>query len=122
MLEKLENAMKEHADMLTDEEIQLGNKILLYISCCLSGRAYPIGSLEPKQAVSVSHDIFKCLTSLRGKDGSNGNHFLAFFLFRYGILLFSVDDLSLPETAAQIRRSRVPERLDDVVASARLLR
>ncbi|TRY92741.1 hypothetical protein DNTS_024828 [Danionella cerebrum] len=30
---------------LTDEHVVMGNKLLVYISCCLAGRAYPLGDI-----------------------------------------------------------------------------
>uniref|UniRef100_T1IUN0 RING-type domain-containing protein n=1 Tax=Strigamia maritima TaxID=126957 RepID=T1IUN0_STRMM len=48
---------------LTDNQITLGNKILVYSSCCLAGRAYPIGDIEPGKAFSVKEQVFKCLMS-----------------------------------------------------------
>lgn len=127
MLEKLEKAMAEHADMLTDEEIQLGNKILLYISCCLCGRAYPIGTLEPQQAKLVSEDVFRCLISLRGKDGSNGTLSLSLSTFVLLALIcnyfsFSVNHISVLKVVAQVRCARVSQCFDDVVASSGVLR
>ena len=35
---------------LKPEQIRLGNKLLVYISCCLAGRAYPYGDI-PKEKV-----------------------------------------------------------------------
>ena len=42
---------------LTSEDINLGNKILVYISCCLSGRAYPVGDLEDDIVDKVKDDV-----------------------------------------------------------------
>ncbi|XP_068082015.1 vacuolar protein sorting-associated protein 8 homolog isoform X2 [Anabrus simplex] len=53
---------------LTDNQIALGNKLLVYISCCLAGRAYPVGDIPPKDVQTVKHEVFKCLTCLHSKD------------------------------------------------------
>lgn len=53
---------------LTDQQISLGNKLLVYISCCLAGRAYPVGDIPTEQVASVKHEVFKCLTCLHSKD------------------------------------------------------
>ena len=31
---------------LTSNQIKLGNKLLVYVSCCLAGRAYPYGDIQ----------------------------------------------------------------------------
>ncbi|KAJ8320304.1 hypothetical protein KUTeg_001891 [Tegillarca granosa] len=50
---------------LTDDQIKLGNKLLVYISCCLAGRAYPLGDIaedfvsEVKDKVNIYiHTIY----------------------------------------------------------------
>ena len=40
-------------ETLTTQQIDLGNKILVYISCCLAGRAYPFGDINPKEVAQV---------------------------------------------------------------------
>ncbi|CAL1539613.1 unnamed protein product [Lymnaea stagnalis] len=49
---------------LTDVHIKLGNKLLVYISCCLAGRAYPLGDIPEDKAASVKDQVFSCLTCL----------------------------------------------------------
>lgn len=51
---------------LTDSQVLLGNKLLVYISCCLAGRGYPHGELGADQVAAVKKDVFQCITSLRG--------------------------------------------------------
>lgn len=41
----------------------LGNYILVYISCCLAGRAYPVGEISPDKVSTVKHDVLRSLTS-----------------------------------------------------------
>ncbi|XP_013387109.1 vacuolar protein sorting-associated protein 8 homolog isoform X2 [Lingula anatina] len=55
---------------LTNDEIRLGNKLLVYISCCLAGRAYPMGDIPEDIVQSVKDSVFHCLTALHTKDGA----------------------------------------------------
>ncbi|KAG7169921.1 Vacuolar protein sorting-associated protein 8-like [Homarus americanus] len=61
------NAM-DSGNALTDGQVMLGNKILVYVSCCLAGRAYPHGNIDPQELQQVKHEIFKCITSLHSKN------------------------------------------------------
>ncbi|XP_063227477.1 vacuolar protein sorting-associated protein 8 homolog [Bacillus rossius redtenbacheri] len=56
---------------LTDGQIVLGNKLLVYISCCLAGRAYPTGDIPEGEVQGVKYEVFKCLTSLHSKDAAD---------------------------------------------------
>ncbi|KAK2151497.1 hypothetical protein LSH36_361g02006 [Paralvinella palmiformis] len=49
---------------LTDSQIKLGNKLLVYISCCLAGRAYPFGDIPPEHVSRVKEEVFKRVTCL----------------------------------------------------------
>ncbi|XP_067145381.1 vacuolar protein sorting-associated protein 8 homolog isoform X3 [Centruroides vittatus] len=49
---------------LTDAQIILGNKLLVYISCCLAGRSYPKGDIPQEKAKSVKTKVFECVVSL----------------------------------------------------------
>ena len=53
-------------------QIKLGNKLLVYISCCLAGRAYPLGDIPPNLVDTVKAEVFKCVTVLHTKDGTEG--------------------------------------------------
>lgn len=57
----------ESGKQLTDSQVLLGNKLLVYISCCLAGRGYPHGELSADQVALVKKEVFQCITSLRGK-------------------------------------------------------
>ncbi|KAI4812965.1 hypothetical protein KUCAC02_024324, partial [Chaenocephalus aceratus] len=46
---------------LTDEEVVMGNKLLVYISCCLAGRAYPLGDIPEDLVVQVKNQVFEFL-------------------------------------------------------------
>lgn len=63
-------------DVFSDCEAAIGNKLLLYIQCCLAGRAYPIGKLPEDIEKKLPLQIYRCLISLRGKDGSSGHYFI----------------------------------------------
>lgn len=56
---------------LTSQQITLGNKLLVYISCCLAGRGYPYGDVPPDLVQTVKQRVFQCVTcqhSLNAKD------------------------------------------------------
>uniref|UniRef100_A0A3B5B9C1 VPS8 subunit of CORVET complex n=1 Tax=Stegastes partitus TaxID=144197 RepID=A0A3B5B9C1_9TELE len=55
---------------LTDEDVVMGNKLLVYISCCLAGRAYPIGDIPEDLVVQVKHQVFEFLIRLHSADSS----------------------------------------------------
>uniref|UniRef100_K1R9K0 Vacuolar protein sorting-associated protein 8-like protein n=1 Tax=Magallana gigas TaxID=29159 RepID=K1R9K0_MAGGI len=52
---------------LTDEQIRLGNKLLVYISCCLAGRAYPLGDIPEDMEADVKKNVFQCITRMKIK-------------------------------------------------------
>ncbi|XP_034754427.1 vacuolar protein sorting-associated protein 8 homolog, partial [Etheostoma cragini] len=53
---------------LTDEEVVMGNKLLVYISCCLAGRAYPLGNIPEDLVVQVKNQVFEFLIRLHSAD------------------------------------------------------
>lgn len=48
--------------------VSLGNKLLVYISCCLAGRGYPSGDIESELLSQVKYEVFKCLSSVHSKN------------------------------------------------------
>uniref|UniRef100_A0A665VKR6 VPS8 subunit of CORVET complex n=1 Tax=Echeneis naucrates TaxID=173247 RepID=A0A665VKR6_ECHNA len=52
----------------TDEEVVIGNKLLVYISCCLAGRAYPLGDIPEDLVVQVKNQVFEFLIRLHSAD------------------------------------------------------
>ncbi|GMT24491.1 hypothetical protein PFISCL1PPCAC_15788, partial [Pristionchus fissidentatus] len=56
-------------DLLSDHEVQQGAQLLLYLHCCLAGAAYPIGSLPEDQEKIVPVQVYRCITSVHGKEG-----------------------------------------------------
>ncbi|XP_054455797.1 vacuolar protein sorting-associated protein 8 homolog isoform X2 [Anoplopoma fimbria] len=53
---------------LKDEEVVMGNKLLVYISCCLAGRAYPLGDIPEDLVVQVKNQVFEFLIRLHSAD------------------------------------------------------
>ncbi|XP_076030226.1 vacuolar protein sorting 8 [Oratosquilla oratoria] len=70
LVTELQSALSTNAS-LTDTQVTLGNKILVYISCCLAGRAYPHGNIASEQLRQVKHEVFKCITSLHSKNAKD---------------------------------------------------
>ncbi|KAE9421520.1 hypothetical protein Angca_004785 [Angiostrongylus cantonensis] len=60
-------------EVLSDSEVERGNRLLLYLHCCLAGHAYPFGSLPQEQMSTVPYQVYQCITSLKGKDGVFSN-------------------------------------------------
>ncbi|XP_052813444.1 vacuolar protein sorting-associated protein 8 homolog isoform X3 [Mya arenaria] len=64
-LEELLSTLKAAVDtgkQLSDQQIRLGNKLLVYVSCCLAGRAYPLGDIPEEHEARVKQDVFSSLT------------------------------------------------------------
>ncbi|XP_019359333.1 PREDICTED: vacuolar protein sorting-associated protein 8 homolog isoform X2 [Gavialis gangeticus] len=55
---------------LTDEQVVMGNKLLVYISCCLAGRAYPLGDIPEDLVPLVKNQIFEFLIRLHSAEAS----------------------------------------------------
>uniref|UniRef100_A0A8B9K9F1 VPS8 subunit of CORVET complex n=1 Tax=Astyanax mexicanus TaxID=7994 RepID=A0A8B9K9F1_ASTMX len=47
-----------------DEQVVMGNKLLVYISCCLAGRAYPLGDIPEDLVPQVKNQVFEFLIRL----------------------------------------------------------
>uniref|UniRef100_A0A8D2MQQ4 VPS8 subunit of CORVET complex n=1 Tax=Zonotrichia albicollis TaxID=44394 RepID=A0A8D2MQQ4_ZONAL len=48
----------------------MGNKLLVYISCCLAGRAYPLGDIPEDLVPLVKNQVFEFLIRLHSAEGS----------------------------------------------------
>lgn len=72
-LESMLAEMKTFADreMFSDSEQILGSKVLVYLNCCLAGMAYPFGQLSEENRKRVPLETFRCISSLKGKDGES---------------------------------------------------
>eukprot|EP00092_Neocalanus_flemingeri_P016376 GFUD01017725.1.p1 GENE.GFUD01017725.1~~GFUD01017725.1.p1 ORF type:complete len:1407 (-),score=439.03 GFUD01017725.1:187-4407(-) len=66
LLEFLGNAVKDNEE-LSDTEVKLGNKLLVYISQCLAGRAYPWGDIPKDKVKQVKYDVYSTITLLRSR-------------------------------------------------------
>ncbi|XP_069471841.1 vacuolar protein sorting-associated protein 8 homolog isoform X2 [Ambystoma mexicanum] len=53
---------------LTDEHVVMGNKLLVYISCCLAGRAYPLGDIPEDLVAQVKNQVFEFLIRLHSPE------------------------------------------------------
>nr|XP_033800413.1 vacuolar protein sorting-associated protein 8 homolog isoform X1 [Geotrypetes seraphini] len=56
---------------LTDEQVVMGNKLLVYISCCLAGRAYPLGDIPEDLVPLVKNQVFEFLIRLHSPEASS---------------------------------------------------
>uniref|UniRef100_A0AAY4B3C2 Vacuolar protein sorting-associated protein 8 homolog n=1 Tax=Denticeps clupeoides TaxID=299321 RepID=A0AAY4B3C2_9TELE len=53
-----------------NEQVVMGNKLLVYISCCLAGRAYPIGDIPEDLVPLVKNQVFEFLIRLHSAEAS----------------------------------------------------
>ncbi|KAH8342369.1 hypothetical protein KR059_003666 [Drosophila kikkawai] len=66
-------ALTELLPLVTPEETDLGNCLLVYVSSCLAGRGYPSGEIPVEQVHQVKHDVLRCLTSQQSKETAGGD-------------------------------------------------
>ncbi|CAM4488912.1 unnamed protein product [Leuciscus chuanchicus] len=72
-MEKLFQAIGPHLQEgkpLTDEHVVMGNKLLVYISCCLAGRAYPLGDIPEDLVPQVKNQVFEFLIRLHSVEAA----------------------------------------------------
>ena len=55
---------REHSD----EMVRLGNKLLVYISQCLAGRAYPHGDIPRERVKQAKYDVYSTITILNARN------------------------------------------------------
>ncbi|KAG8432642.1 hypothetical protein GDO86_017043 [Hymenochirus boettgeri] len=55
---------------LTDEQVVMGNKLLVYISSSLAGRAYPLGDVPEDLVPLVKNQVFEFLIRLHSTDAT----------------------------------------------------
>ncbi|CAL8258565.1 unnamed protein product [Lota lota] len=53
---------------LTNEQVVIGNKLLVYISCSLAGRAYPLGDIPEDLVPQVKNKVFEFLIRLHSAE------------------------------------------------------
>ncbi|XP_052846623.1 vacuolar protein sorting-associated protein 8 homolog [Drosophila gunungcola] len=63
-------ALTELLPLVTAEETDLGNCLLVYVSSCLAGRGYPSGEIPVELVHQVKHDVLRCLTSQQSKENA----------------------------------------------------
>lgn len=114
----LSNAM-DSGKALTDSQVMLGNKILVYVSSCLAGRAYPRGEIDPEELQQVKHEIFKCITSLHSKNAKPTEQAYPFLrtLLRFdtreflNVLALAFEEAEFTSELGMIQRQRVVDIL-----------
>uniref|UniRef100_A0A8C1YMU1 VPS8 subunit of CORVET complex n=1 Tax=Cyprinus carpio TaxID=7962 RepID=A0A8C1YMU1_CYPCA len=52
------------------EHVVMGNKMLVYISCCLAGRAYPLGDIPEDLVPQVKNQVFEFLIRLHSVEAA----------------------------------------------------
>lgn len=70
LIKILSNALKENNGVLSDDDLALGCKILVYLSCCLAGNQYPLGVIDKICAKEVKDDIFNSIIIKRSEHAS----------------------------------------------------
>uniref|UniRef100_A0A8K9X544 VPS8 subunit of CORVET complex n=1 Tax=Oncorhynchus mykiss TaxID=8022 RepID=A0A8K9X544_ONCMY len=55
-------------DYITPMEVVMGNKLLVYISCSLAGRAYPLGDIPEDLVSQVKNQVFEFLIRLHSAE------------------------------------------------------
>jgi len=99
---------------LSDKMTSLGNKLLVYLSCCLSGVAYPIGLLNPETSLSVKDQMFTVLvTPFMTDKGFNGIYPVIHTLLKFSTKeLFNVLFLSFGSDLIRQDSSMIQQIVD----------
>lgn len=69
-----------HRGLFSDSELVLGNKLLVYINCCLAGMAYPFGTLDAENKKRVPLETFRCISALKAGDSEEQYPYLKLLL------------------------------------------
>ena len=67
LIKILRDAMHDSDGPLDDSHLQLGCKILVYLSCCLAGNQYPVGRIDQERVQEVKDDIFNSIIIKRSE-------------------------------------------------------
>ena len=129
LLTVLKNALDSEAngdqDALNASQVSLGNKILVYVSCCLAGRAYPHqGEIEGDLKQKVKHEVFKCLTLIHSKNASEDERPFPYLrtLLRFdtreflNVLALAFEEEEFTSELVLIQRQRVIDLLLQVMS------
>ncbi|XP_064186858.1 vacuolar protein sorting-associated protein 8 homolog isoform X2 [Anguilla rostrata] len=98
-----------------DEQTTVGNKILVYISCCLTGQAYPFGVIPDNMVQTVKSQVFTCLTSIqvKGIEASKEPYPFIRTLLQYNtreflnVLALAFEDLEQDEQAIEFHQRMI---------------
>jgi len=66
LLSEVKNALASDKPF-TQEQIDIGNKLLVYVSGCLAGRAYPYGDVPQDRVKQVKYDIYSTITLIHSR-------------------------------------------------------
>ena len=58
----------------SEEMVRLGNKLLVYISQCLAGRAYPYGDIPSDRVKQAKYDVYSTITLLSSRTPGQSDH------------------------------------------------
>ena len=111
---------------LSQKHINLGNKILVYISDCLAGRAFPYGDIPLDRMTSVKYDIYNCLTTLHTKKSTESEltypylrallHFDAQGLFN--VISIAFQEADFKTEMGRRRKERLVDILLDIMVKS----
>lgn len=113
-------------DTLEDEDNEFGMKLLVYISCCLTGRAYPYGDLDENERGRVRSEVINFLTerdSPRSKIQKPYSNLRTLLLFDTSEFLnvlslaFEFDSLEVDERVMAEQNQKLVDTLLQVVVS-----
>ncbi|EFP08538.1 hypothetical protein CRE_15572 [Caenorhabditis remanei] len=102
-----------HRGVFSDSEQILGNKVLVYLNCCLAGMAYPFGQLDGDNQKRVPLETFRCISSIRGKEEKESEE-----QYPYLKLLLQFDPqqfLNVVSTCADVELFQLDNRLQRFV-------
>lgn len=112
-LESMLAEMREfaHREMFSDSEQILGNKLLVYLNCCLSGMAYPFGLLDESNQKRVPLETFRCISALKANDSGEEQYPYLKLLLHYDPQQF----LNVVSTCADAELFQLDNRLQRFV-------
>ncbi|XP_042188283.1 vacuolar protein sorting-associated protein 8 homolog [Callorhinchus milii] len=71
MIQAIDSILKT-GKLHSKELVTIGNKVLVYISCCLSGRAYPLGDIPEDLVLVVKKEVFQSLMRAHSNNAEPG--------------------------------------------------
>ena len=91
MLKLISKELSETDGEVGDETRRLGNKLLVYISQCLAGRAYFQGDIPEDRVKQAKYDVYSTITLLSARDSSREEdtsypHLHTLLLLRFELL------------------------------------